>query len=199
MISCLSTYGTGAAFAMRQRIDERSACASSSGGQGHDPLELGRGGERVRRPVQLHRGEPRDRVEPAQHHDRRAERVVDRGERERARVVQRPGGDVHLVAELQAQLGEQGEDDLPVGGRAQGALRLPGGARRVEHLGADARRVRRRPAPRRAGRRRPGTTTSQPAGSVCAAPRWRRTRRTPAPSAAGPGPSRSAARTRRRR
>src|SRR3954452_16942579 len=33
MTSCLSAYGTGAAFAIRQRIDERSALAISASGR----------------------------------------------------------------------------------------------------------------------------------------------------------------------
>ena len=104
MISCFSAYGTGAAFAIRQRIDERSACASSSSGRLTTRLSwVGAENVFVAR-VQLHRGEPRDRVEPAEHDDRRAQRVVDGDEGERTRVVHRPGGDVHLVAELQAEV-----------------------------------------------------------------------------------------------
>ena len=71
-------------------------------------------------------------------------------------------------------------------------LGLPGGARRVEHLRADRRRV---------GRRRllvglAASTSSQamkPVGQLGSARRWRRSRRTPAPSGSGPGPRRRAA------
>ena len=97
MISCFSAYGTGAAFAIREIIDDMSACASSLVGQRHDALELRGRGERVGDAVLLHQLDPARRVELAQHDDRRAERVRERRERERARVVQRAGREVHRV------------------------------------------------------------------------------------------------------
>ena len=112
MISCFSAYGTGAAFAMRQIIDDRSAFASSVVGQRHDALQLGRRREGVGDAVLLHQRDPADRIELAQHDDRRAERVRQRRERERSRVVQRTGREVHRVLVQQAQLVEQREDDL---------------------------------------------------------------------------------------
>ena len=97
MISCFSAYGTGAALAISVTIDDRSAVASSSVGQRHDPLQLRRRGERVGDAVLLHELDPARRVELAQHDDRCAERVRQRRERERSGVVQRAGREVHRV------------------------------------------------------------------------------------------------------
>jgi hypothetical protein len=83
--------------------------------------------------VFLHQRDPAHRIELPQHDDRRAERVGQRRERERAGVVQRAGGEVHGVLVQQPQCVEQREDDLAVGARAQRAFRFPGRARRVDH------------------------------------------------------------------
>ena len=169
MISCFSAYGTGAAFAIRQIIDDRSARASSLGGS--DTMRLSCvGAENVLvTRCSFTRRDPRapGRTCAARRSARRA--CAQRRERERPRVVQRAGREVHRVLVQQVQLAEQREHDAAVGGRAQRALRLAGGARRVDHRRAALRRsldhgrARCRAAPR-ARRPRP----SNPAGVVAA-------------------------------
>ena len=113
-ISCLSAYGTGAALAIRQRIDERSAllelarragsrCASAASGAENvfvtrcsfDELRATRPASNLRSTTT---GAPSV--------------WASERERERARVVQRAGREVHLVAGAQAELDEQREHEL---------------------------------------------------------------------------------------
>ena len=189
MISCLSAYGTGAAFAMRQIIDERSAFASSASGS--DTMRLswvGAENEFVTR-CSFTSAIQRTGSNLRKHDDRRAERVRQRREGERSGVVQRTGREVHGVLVQQPQRVEQREDDLAIGACPQRALGLARRARRVDHrragfarrldVGFGRRTGRRRRRPRRGIRSRP-------------APR-RRTRRPRGASGVGRGPTRRAA------
>ena len=106
MISCFNAYGTGAAFAIRQRIDDRSACASSSAGRLTMRFSWVGRGERVGDAVLLHQPRATRSGRTCGSTTIGAPSVwVSDDERQRAGVVQRAGREVHLVAELQAELG----------------------------------------------------------------------------------------------
>ena len=142
MISCFSEYGTGAALAISVRIDERSARASSPGGRVTMRFSwVGAENVLVTRCSFTRRSHAagsnlRSTTIGA------AERVREQRERQRARVVQRTGREVHRRAVEQVHgLHERGDRD-GVGAGAHRALGLPGGARRVDHRGAGGARAR---------------------------------------------------------
>ena len=191
--SCFNAYGTGAALAMRQRIDDRSARASSPGGRLTIRLScVGAENVFVTRcsfTSRSHDTGSNLRSTTTGH----AHRVAHRGEGEWSRVVHRTGGEVDLLAEPEAELAEQREDGLGIGRRAQRALRLPRGARRVDH-----RRRRTSCGARRAARRRTDAGEHVVPGAKPGRARRHRTRRTRGPSGAVASPTRAAAPARRR-
>ena len=136
MISCLSAYGTGAALAIRQRIDEQVGVRELARRAGDTIRFSWVGAENVLVTRCCFTASSHASGSNLRSTTIGAPSVcVERRERERAGVVHRPGGEVHLVAELQAELAEQREHDLARSVRgAQRALRLAGGARRVDHL-----------------------------------------------------------------
>ena len=85
----------------------------------------------------LHQAKPGDRIELAQDDDRATQRMADHRERQWSRVVERPGGDVHLVPGNETELSEHAEHNdngnntgFPnmgrMGGNGQGSFPMGG-------------------------------------------------------------------------